>query len=38
LVAAADQSIALSQTRLNGIQNDIQKTVGRIEATIKSLK
>ena len=38
LVAAADQSIALSQTRLNGIQNDIQKTVCRIEATIKSLK
>ena len=38
LAVAADQSIALSQTRLNGIQNDIQKTVGRIEATIKSLK
>jgi hypothetical protein len=38
LVAAADQSIAASQTKLNAIQSEIQKTVGRIEATIKSLK
>ncbi len=38
LVTAADQSIASSQTRLNVIQNDIQKAVARIEATIKNLK
>jgi vacuolar-type H+-ATPase subunit D/Vma8 len=38
LVATADQSLSTSQTKLNVIQKDIQKTVGRIDATIKNLK
>jgi len=38
LVAAADQSIASSQTKLNAIQSDIQSTSSRIESTLRSLK
>lgn len=38
LVAAADQSIAASQTRLNAIQSEIQSISGRIQSTMNSMK